>query len=469
LAKLDLLGIRALTVLADAAELVRAGRDPQFDLAGIPLNDHATGELLARAETIGVFQCESEGAQRTLRKLKARRVRDLAIANAFFKPGPAMGGMADHFVKRYRGEEETTYLHPALAPILGPTKGVLIFQEQVLRIATEVAGLSWEQADHLRRGMSHFGRHEIEALKEQFVQGCTRPAGVGMTGETAQALWEQIVPFSGYGFNQGHATAYADVSYRCAYLKTHYPAEFLAARLQGWGGFHHPAVYMAEAVRLGIAVRPPLYVGLGQVRELRNSAAAAIADSRRDGQYLDLRDLLTRVELQPKEVDHLIRCGALDGLAASRNELLADAELLRRRGGLAQLSFDFARAQRPAESPAHRWEWEQELLGLPVSALADPLALVRDSLPPFVRLAEVVATRNRSLVTAGVRLPGWTGGPGFFLSDGERFVFVHVPKGSRHPPVWKPILVQGRWIADEFGVAWLQALQIKEVRAQNAA
>ncbi len=349
--------------------------------------------------------------------------------------------MADVFVKRYRGEQETRFLHPALGPILGPTKGVLIFQEQVLRIATEVAGLSWEQADHLRRGMSHFGRHEIAALQEQFVQGCTRPApgGPGMTPATAEQLWEQILPFSGYGFNQGHATAYADVSYRCAYMKAHYPAEFLAARLQDWGGFHHPAIYMSEAVRLGIPVRPPhvnysgtkftlaverpgyaekpgfsekpgflgaqptreekpgfsqkpgflgaLYMGLGQVRDLRDSAAEAIAAERTRaggrGPYADLRDLLARVDLQPKELDHLIRCGALDGLgeAGSRSELLAEAELLRRRGGIEQLAFDFARPQPPAETMARRWEWEQELLGLPVSALGDPLALVRDRAP----------------------------------------------------------------------------------------
>ncbi len=491
LPKLDLLGIRALTVLADAAEMVRAQRDPAFELSKIPLDDRATGDLIARAETIGVFQCESEGAQRTLRKLKARRVRDLAIANAFFKPGPAMGGMADKFVKRYRGEQPTTYLHASLAPILGPTKGVLIFQEQVLRIATEVAGLSWAQADHLRRGMSHFGRHEIAALQEQFVQGCIRPApaGPGMTPATAVQLWEQILPFAGYGFNQGHATAYADVSFRSAYLKTHYPAEFLAARLQDWGGFHHPAIYMSEAVRLGIPVRPPhvnfsgskftlvpgqgalgtLYMGLGQVRDLRNSAAAAIVAERArpggPGPYLDLRNLLLRVELQPKELDHLIRCGALDGLggAGSRSELLAEADLLRRRGGLNQLAFDFARPQPPPEPVDRRWEWEQELLGLPVSALADPLAPARAALPAHASLAEIMATRSKALLTAGVRLPGWTGGPGFFLGDGERFVFLHAAKGTRSPAPWKPLLVQGRWTVDEYGVGWLQAGQITQV------
>lgn len=486
LPKLDLLGIRALTVLADAAEMARANVQPDFDLTAIPLHDEATGDLLARAETVGVFQCESEGAQRTLKRLGARTVRDLAVANAFFKPGPSMGGMADAFVRRYRGKEAVTFEHEALRPILGPTKGVLIFQEQVLRLATEVAGLSWAQADHLRRGMSHFGRHEIAALQEQFVAGCLRPPpdGPGMSAAQASKLWEQILPFSGYGFNQGHATAYADVSYRCAYLKAHFPAEFLAARLQDYGGFYHPAIYMAEATRLGIPVHPPhvnysgvkftlvkekpgflgeLYMGLGQVRDLRNSAAKAIASERVNGLYVDLRDLLSRVELQPKEVEHLIKCGALDGLGASRSELLAEFDLLRRRGGTAQLAFDFARPQAQAEGLRQRWAWEQELLGLPVSALADPLALARPTLPPHLPLRDVVATRNKAVLTAGVRLPGWTGGPGFFLSDGEQFVFVHTPRGMRSAVYWKPVLVYGHWTVDEYGVAWLQASQTRPV------
>ena len=165
LPKLDLLGIRALTVLADAERLVRQHHDPAFRLADIPLDDAATADLLARGETIGVFQCESAGARRTLRQLQARTVRDLAVANAFFKPGPGhRAAWRSAFVRRYRGEEPVPFLHPALEPILGPTKGVLIFQEQILRVAREIAGLSWAQADHLRRGMSQFGREEMAAM-----------------------------------------------------------------------------------------------------------------------------------------------------------------------------------------------------------------------------------------------------------------------------------------------------------------
>lgn len=506
LPKLDLLGIRALTVLADAAELVRQEHDSGFRLDAIPPDDPRAGDMLARGETIGVFQCESEGAQRTLRKLKARRVRDLAVANAFFKPGPTLGGMADAFVRRYRGEERVSFLHPTLAPILGPTKGVLIFQEQVLRLATEIAGLSWAQADHIRRGMSHFGADQIASVEAQFISGCTRPPpdGPGFTAGQARTLWEQIVPFAGYGFNQGHATAYADVSYRSAYLKAHYPAEFFCARLADWGGFHHPAIYAAEAIRLGIALRPPhvnfsgaaftlanqrisendvecspfairhspsairhspfaiLYMGLGQVRDLRRSAVDAIVAGRERGPYACLRDLLTRVELQPKELDHLIRCGALDGLGESRAALLAEAELLGRKGGAAQLAFDFARPRPAPETPAQRLAWEQELLGWPVSV--NPLALVADRLPaehvPLDRLAE---RPGQIILATGHRLPGWTGGPGFFLGDGATFVIVRTGRGEKAPPPWRPLLVRGRWMTDEWGGGWFQAAQITPV------
>ena len=343
LPKIDLLGIHALTVLADAADLVRRHHVPSFDLSSISLIDQVTGDLLERGETVGVFQCESSGAQRTLRQLRARSVRDLAVANAFFKPGPATGGMAKNFIRRYRGEEDVEYLHPVLEPILRPTRGVLLFQEQILRVAREVAGLSWEEADALRRGMSKFEPATMDAIGMRFMHGCQRmaPSGPGLSSDQARMLWGQVKAFAGYGFNQGHATAYADVSYRSAYLKTHWPAAFLCARLANWGGYYHQAIYIAEARRLGIRVSPPnvnyadsqftltyrnvdqgqpvLWMGLRQVRDLRRSAVDAIIRERRYGHYVDLADLMRRVDLQSKEITHLVQCGGLDGLGESRS------------------------------------------------------------------------------------------------------------------------------------------------------
>ena len=483
LPKIDLLGLRALTVLADSAGMVRRAFDPGFRLDQIPLDDPATAAILARGDTIGVFQCESYGAQRTLRKLRARSVRDLAVANAFFKPGPSTGGMAGAFVRRYRGEEAVTFLHPALAPILGPTKGVLIFQEQVLRIATEVAGLTWAQADHLRRGMSKFRGGEMAELQEQFTQGCRRPPpeGPGMPAAQAQTLWDQVIAFAGYGFNQGHATAYADVSYRSGYLRAHYPAPFLCARLANWGGFHHPAIYMAEAQRLGMRVRPPhvnhseeqfalelavepkdgearpatLWMGLGQVRDLRSQSIAQIVSVRAADAYDNLAGLVSRVELQPKEVEHLIKCGALDGLGESRSAMLADAAGIRQSGSVLQMAFVFAREPVTAEPPSRRLAWENHILGLPVSV--NPLDLVGEEvagLTPLRRLPERGGVSER---TAGFRLPGWTGGPGYFVGDGDSYIIVRAPEDQKAPAPWHPLLLVGRWQTDAWGSSWFAA------------
>ena len=482
LPKLDLLGIRALTVLADAERLVRRHHDPTFRLAAIPLDDARTGDLLARGETIGVFQCESAGAQRTLRQLRAHSVRDLAVANAFFKPGPATGGMARAFVRRYRGEEPVRFLHPALAPILGTTQGILLFQEQVLRVAREIAGLSWAQADQLRRGMGHFGHEEMAEMEAAFVSGCRHPPpeGPGFTHQQAHTLWEQVLAFAGYGFNQGHATSYAMVSFRSAYIKSRWPAAFLCARLAEWGGYHHQAVYMAEAARLGLAVRPPhvnhsrrrftlgwegeeavLWMGLGQVRDLRRASIRDIAAERARQPFASLRDLLQRVPLQDKEVTHLVQCGALDGLGESRAALLAEAREVRQAGSALQMTLGFAGPVVEAEPAAQRLAWERHLLGQPLSV--QPLEVVADRLPAHLPLRRLPERPGARVTVAGVRLPGWTGGQGFFLGDGDSFVIARGDVALRAPSPWQPLLLHGRWTDDEWGTAWFQVEEMKEI------
>ncbi|MEZ4727845.1 MAG: hypothetical protein R3E79_12015 [Caldilineaceae bacterium] len=435
LPKIDLLGIRALTVLAATAKWVRQHADPDFRLDAIPLEDEKTAVLLAMGDTIGVFQCESTGARRTLRQLQARTVQDLAVANAFFKPGPATGGMAASFVRRYRGEEEVTYLHPALEPILGPTKGVLLFQEQVLRVAHTLAGLSWLEADSLRKGMSKFQPEAMERMRSRFIEGCQRPAPLGpaFTLEQATTLWEQVRAFAGYGFNQGHATAYADVSYRSAWLKAHYPAAFLAARLANYGGFHHPAIYMAEAQRLGVPVRPPhinhsrchvalafadrdptrpiLWIGLTQVRSLRRSTIAAILTQRKVQSFTSLADLRERIAVQPKELTHLIQCGALDGLGESRAALLAAAQEKHKAANAWQLAFDFSAPVIEPESTVQRLQWERQILGQPVSV--HPVTRLATADAGCSTFAQAIAQPGRRLPLALTRLPGWISGKGF--------------------------------------------------------
>lgn len=478
LPKIDLLGIRALTVLADTAVLVQARRDPHFDLTTIPAADADTGRMIAAGDTIGVFQCESTGAQRTLRQLHAQTVADLAVANAFFKPGPATGGMAAAFIRRYRGEEPVSYLHPALEPILASTQGVLLFQEQVLRVATEIAGMSWREADHLRRGMSKFKQREMAAMRLRFVTGCRQRSE--FAAAQAETLWEQVLAFAGYGFNQGHATAYADVSYRSAYLKAHYPAEFLCARLQDHGGFHHPAIYIAEARRLGIPVHPPhvnvsdrkftladddengaaLYMGLGQVRDLRRASVRAIV---RERPFAHLRDLLSRVPLRDKEVRHLIQCGALDGLGESRAALLAQAQQAARAGSARQMAFGFAQETAVApESLADRLAWERKLLGWPVSA--NPLALAAAETAADTPLAQVHRLRNQKTAVVGCRLPGWTGGRGVYFGDGQHYIEVRLEKNVRSKlRAWQPMRLSGQWRADQWGGGWFAVTAVERL------
>jgi DNA polymerase III alpha subunit len=354
----------------------------------------------------------------------------------------------------------------------------------ILRIAREIAGLSWAQADHLRRGMSRFRAGEMAQMRREFVDGCRRPApdGPGLSQQQAETLWEQVMAFASYGFNQGHATAYADISYRLAYLKAHWPAEFLAARLATGGGFHPPAVYMAEAVRLGIAVRPPhanhsrstftlepethtLWMGLGQVRDLRRASIQAIVARRREQPFDSLRDLLARVTLLSKEIMHLIQCGALDGLGENRAALLAEAAEMDRSGGPQQLALPFDRLVVPPETPAQRLAWEQSTLGQPVSV--HPLEVVADRLPGHVRLAQLSGLAGRPVTTAGVRLPGWTGGQGFYLGDGETFVIAKGGKSLKAPSPWQPVVVRGRWLSDEFGAGWFQVEEMKSVQGED--
>lgn len=485
LPKVDLLGIRALTVLAETTKLVRHHNDPDFRLDDIPLDDPLTATMLAQGDTIGVFQCESTGARRTLRQLNAATVHDLAIANAFFKPGPATGGMATSFVRRYRGEETVSYLHPALEPILGATKGVLIFQEQVLRVAHELAGLSWLEADSLRKGMSKFQPEAMERMRSRFIEGCQRP-GAALTEEQATTLWEQVRAFAGYGFNQGHATAYADVSYRSAWLKAHYPAAFLTARLANYGGFHHPAIYIAEAQRLGIAVRPPhinhsrrhfslalvgeegdaplLWMGLSQVRSLRRRTVATILTQRKMRPFASLADLRTRVELQHKELTHLIQCGALDGLGESRAALLSAAQEKQNGDNVWQMAFVFDEPTITPETDAQRLQWERQVLGQPVSV--HPVAIMGKSAKGCSTLAQAAAQPGRRLRLAVTRLPGWTGGKGFFISDGTTYM-VAIPAGKLPTPrPWTPLVLTGRWMLDEWGGSWVQVEEYGQSSAE---
>jgi DNA polymerase III alpha subunit len=270
-----------------------------------------------------------------------------------------------------------------------------------------------------------------------------------------------------------------------AYIKARWPAAFFCARLMNWGGFHHPAMYMAEAIRLGASIRPPhvnasgrkftldrdgdrpvLWMGLDQVRDLRQSSVRAIVEEREQRAFGNLRDLLQRVPLQRKEVAHLIQCGALDGMGESRAALLAEAGEIERAGSALQMTLfggeTFDREEVVAESLEQRLAWENQLLGYPVSVLGGPLGSVSERLPECIPLRALPECRGRDVQVAAVRLPGWTGGEGFHLWDGETWV-VAKAKTLQKPKPWLPMLLRGRCAGDESGTLWLEVREIHPV------
>ncbi|HEY4722236.1 MAG TPA: DNA polymerase III subunit alpha, partial [Anaerolineae bacterium] len=400
-------------------ELIRRRR-PDFTVDRIPLDDAATANTLSLAHSIGCFQVESPGMRFTLRELAVHNIGDLIAALALYRPGPLKGGLKDAFVRRHLGQEATEYLHPALEPILCETYGVILYQEQVLRIAHEVAGLTLGEADMLRRAMSKFrSAHEMEQLRLQFIGGAQSASGID--APTAGAIWDLMAAFAGYGFPKAHAAGYGVVAYRMAYLKTHYPAEFFAARLAVWGGFYSPRVYMSEARHLGLSVRPPhvnhsreaftldpddgktLWMGLGQVRDLTRATIQTIVEQQ---PFTAFDDFLIRARPLYGEAINLIKAGALDGFG-SAPELLAKVERARWHGPhTAQLSLMVAESSIStyAASIAERAAWEREVLGTLVSV--HPLQLVTDTIvsPALIQSTELGAHVDRAVTLRGVRL-----------------------------------------------------------------
>ncbi len=335
LVKIDLLGIRGLTVLGDVAEFIHASQPQEFIdrldvLDSTPDNDIPTAQRVERGETIGCFQIESPGMRATLREIRARSEDDIMAALALYRPGPLSGGLKDAFVRRFKEQEQVQHIHPALAPILEETFGVILYQEQVLRIANGIAGFDLSEADLLRRAMSHFDPGKrMQELRRKFVDQAQQRNGIPT--DTGERIWEMMAAFAGYGFPKAHAASYARVAWRSAWCKSHFPAEFMAAVLANWGGYYSQRVYLSEARRMGLKVRPPhvnhshanfvvanpvetreptLFMGLEQVRELTHQTIQPIIQN---APFTSLDDFLTRVDPRPLEAENLARVGALEG------------------------------------------------------------------------------------------------------------------------------------------------------------
>lgn len=339
LLKMDLLGLRTLTVIGETVNLVRQGGDPGFDLREISLNDSETYELLSRGDTIGVFQLESSGMRAILKNLKPERFEDVIALVALYRPGPLGSGMVEDFIARKHGKKPVTYAHPALEPILKDTYGVILYQEQVMRIASDLAGFSLGQADLLRRAMGKKKPEIIAAQRESFLKGALEK---GVDQRTAEEIFDLIAYFAGYGFNKSHSAAYALLAYQTAYLKAHYPVQFLASLLTSVvANTDKVTLYMEECRRLGIEVLPPdvnesqisftplkgrIRFGLAAVKNVGLGAIESIIEARKEGPFQSLDDFCRRVDLRAvnrRVLESLVHGGAFSSFGLKRSQLLA--------------------------------------------------------------------------------------------------------------------------------------------------
>jgi len=341
LLKVDFLGLRTLTVLHDAAELVEKRQGVKLDLENPSLDDEETYELFSRGETIGIFQFESTGMRDYLRKLRPSSLEDLIAMNALYRPGPLGAKMVDDFIDRKHGRRRIVYDHPALEPILKSTYGIIVYQEQVMRIASELAGFTLGEADLLRRAMGKKKAEVMEEQRERLVSGAMER---GIDRTAAENIFEQMAYFAGYGFNRSHSAGYALVAYQTGYLKAHYPAEFMAATLSSeMSNSDRVVTLIEECRRLGLQVSPPdlneseekftvtedsvIHFGLGAVKNVGHAAIETILKAREEGgPFNDLSDFLERVDLKSvnrRVMENLIAAGTCERFDGHRAQLMA--------------------------------------------------------------------------------------------------------------------------------------------------
>lgn len=342
LLKMDFLGLETLTIINNALKLVKVRHNVDVKINSIPLDDSKTFELLSKGDTDGVFQLESSGMKKLVKDLKPTVFEDLGALVALFRPGPLESGMVVDFVERKHGRQKITYAHPDLEPILKDTYGTIVYQEQIMQIFQTLAGYSLGQADMVRRMMGKKKLDEMAKQKEKFVEGCAKK---NMDAKSSTALFEQIEKFAEYCFNRSHSAAYAYVAYQTAYLKAHYPVEYMCAVLSSVADNQDKTQqYISQCKDIGIEILPPdinkshsaftpdgknIRFGLASVKNVGASIIDAVEKERENGDFHSLFDFCTRVEpkcLNKKTLESLIKCGAFSNLEKSRKQLFENIE-----------------------------------------------------------------------------------------------------------------------------------------------
>ncbi len=420
LLKMDFLGLRTLTVISDTVESIRRTADPDFDLDAVPFDDPVVYDLFSAGNTDGVFQFESSGMKDVLRKVQPRVFGDIAALNALYRPGPMQ--FIDDYSERKHSRKAITYIFPELEEILGETYGIIVYQEQVMRIAVRIAGFSMAKADTLRKAMGKKIQEMIDREGENFISG-----GVanGFPKDKVRRLWEQIVPFAKYGFNKSHSVAYAHVAYLTAYLKAHYPAHFMAAMLTS--EVHNTdklGQYLGRCRQMGLAILPPdinasepqftvegdgIRFGLAAIKGVGEAAVAPILTARsRLGGFESVVHCLRSVparSLNLKVLECLVKAGCFDQFGLPRQGLLGAlpqlVEVTAREREQSELGQGFLFDDMLSESlegelrggeeapDAERLGWERDVLGFYLSG--HPLEAYADQLERFAdcRVAEL--------------------------------------------------------------------------------
>ena len=339
LLKMDFLGLRTLTVIADALTNIKNNRGIEVDLDKIPLEDEETSKMLCRGETGAVFQLESSGMTTLVKDLAPTGFADLIPVMALYRPGPLGSGMVADFINGRHGRKKVTYAHPALEPILKETFGVILYQEQVMQIVQVLAGFTLGQADILRRAMGKKKHDVLMSQKENFLKGAKNN---GVDDKLAQEIFDLLLHFADYGFNKSHSAAYALVSWRTAYLKAHYPQEFMAAILTSLMTSNKIGEYIEQCKHMGIDILPPdinasrdsftvdknsIRFGLAAVKNVGEAALKMIVEIReKDGLFTSIEDFCSRVSsrcINKRALENLIKCGAFDSLGYNRAQFMS--------------------------------------------------------------------------------------------------------------------------------------------------
>ncbi|CUS88029.1 DNA polymerase-3 subunit alpha [Candidatus Kryptonium thompsonii] len=437
LLKVDILGLRTLTVIVNTLKLIKQNYRIEINIDEIPLDDKETYNLLGEGKTVGVFQFESSGMQEYLRRLKPTNIHDLAVMNALYRPGPME--MIDEYIERKHGRKPVEYLHPKLEPILKETFGIIVYQEQVMQIANQIAGFSLAKADLMRRAMGKKDKELMAKQRDEFIQGALKN---GIDRKIAEEIFDMLEKFASYGFNKSHAVAYAYLAYQTAYLKAHYPAEFMAATMSSELNNTDKIVqFIEECRRMGIKVLPPdinesnldftiidkktIRFGLGAIKNVGENAVNEIISVRnKSGKFKNLFDFCARVDLRvvnKRAIESLIQAGAFDSLnCGHRAQLLQAVEIAMnygervkrdRRNGQVQL-FDFYNDGEAEEgnypplpdvkpwNEMEKFSYERNVLGFYVSG--HPLMKYFDEVQTFstVKFGELDTIEDGSIVRA---------------------------------------------------------------------